>query len=273
MKTKNISIKKEYISLPQGQIHFRMNNIETGTPLILLHRTPSSSNMYIPMMNEMIEQRPLFAFDTPGFGGSFNPIGSPEMKDYRDWICKSIDIIGIKDFHIYAHHTGTHIAAEIGNIWNDRTVSLMLNGVAYLSKEEREAFKRMTSTSIEPDINGKYLMETFELMKSLFPEYNSDLVNQELLGALRSLEGRKQAFSAVWQQDFKSLIQTIQSPLLVMSAIDDFFYEKLEIIKNELKTARIEVLGKSGIASTELQTKKTVQIISKFMKESEDAKA
>jgi hypothetical protein len=58
-----------------------------------------------------------------------------------------------------------------------------------------------------------------------------------------------------------------------MSAIDDFFYEKLEIIKNELKTARIEVLGKSGIASTELQTKKTVQIISKFMKESEDAKA
>ena len=55
MKTKNISIKKGYISLPQGQIHFRMNNIETGTPLILLHRTPSSSNMYIPMMNEMIE--------------------------------------------------------------------------------------------------------------------------------------------------------------------------------------------------------------------------
>ena len=125
---------------------------------------------------------------------------------------------------------------------------------------------------MERDIEGKYLLESFELMKSLFPSYDSDLVNTEFLGAIRSIKGREQAFAAVWDQDFKSLIKTIRAPLMVMSAIDDFFYNKLDIIKRELEGVQIEPLAESGIASTELQTKETVRLISTFMKKAEKIK-
>jgi len=195
------------------------------------------------------------------------------MENYRDWICESIEALGIDNFHIYAHHTGTHIAAEIANIWKDRTVSLMLNGVAYLEKDERESFKKMTSSGIEQDVEGKYLLETFELIKSLFPSYDSDLVNTEFLGAIRSIKGREQAFAAVWDQDFKSLIKTLSTPIMVMSAIDDFFHNKLEIIKDDLHEVEIESLAESGIASTEIRTTETVQLISLFMKRAEITKA
>ena len=273
MKVNNNLIKKSYLSLPIGQIHYRTNNCEDGIPLILLHRTPTSSIMYEPMMKEMLDARPLYAFDTPGFGSSFNPKGYPNMENYRDWICESIEALGIDNFHIYAHHTGTHIAAEIANIWKDRTVSLMLNGVAYLEKDERESFKKMTSSGIEQDVEGKYLLETFELIKSLFPSYDSDLVNTEFLGAIRSIKGREQAFAAVWDQDFKSLIKTLSTPIMVMSAIDDFFHNKLEIIKDDLHEVEIESLAESGIASTEIRTTETVQLISLFMKRAEITKA
>ena len=272
MNAKNNLIKKAYLSLPIGQIHYRTNDCEDGIPLILLHRTPSSSIMYEPIIREMFHDRPLYAIDTPGFGSSFDPNGNPDMKDYRDWMCESIDALGIEKFHIYAHHTGTHIAAEIANEWKDRTLSLILNGVAYLDEDERESFKQMTSTLMERDIEGKYLLECFELMKTLFPSYDSDLVNTEFLGAIRSIKGREQAFAAVWDQDFKSLIKTIRAPLMVMSAIDDFFYNKLDIIKKELEGVKIEPLAESGIASTELQTKETVRLISTFMKKAEKIK-
>jgi len=273
MNDKNNLIKKAYLALSVGQIHYRTNDCDDGIPLILLHRTPSSSIMYEPMMKEMINDRPLYAFDTPGFGSSFDPQGSPSMRDYCDWICESIDKLGLKHFHIYAHHTGTHIAAEIANAWKDRTLSLMLNGVAYLDENERNSFKEMTSSSVKRDIEGKYLLETFELMKSLFPKYDSKLVNTELLGAIRSIKGREQAFAAVWDQDFKSLIKTIDTPLMVMSAIDDFFHSKMEILKNDLEATETVSLGESGIASTELHARETVDLISSFMKKVEASRA
>jgi len=54
-----------------------------------------------------------------------------------------------------------------------------------------------------------------------------------------------------------------------MSAIDDFFHYKLEIIKNDLQGVEIESLEESGIASTEIRTKETVDLISSFMKKIE----
>ena len=149
----------------------------------------------------------------------------------------------------------------------------MLNGVAYLDENERNSFREMTSSSVKRDIEGKYLLETFELMKSLFPKYDSKLVNTELLGAIRSIKGREQAFAAVWDQDFKSLIKTIDTPLMVMSAIDDFFHSKMEILKNDLEATKTVSLGESGIASTELHARETVDLISSFMKKVEASRA
>jgi hypothetical protein len=107
IKANNTFIKKAYLSLPIGQIHYRTNECLDGIPLILLHRTPSSSKMYEPMMKEMFYDRPIYAFDTPGFGSSFDPDGSPNMKNYCDWICECIDALGIDRF-IFMHTTQEH---------------------------------------------------------------------------------------------------------------------------------------------------------------------
>ena len=110
-------------------------------------------------------------------------------------------------------------------------------------------------------------------MKTLFPKYDSKLVNTELLGAIRSIKGREQAFAAVWDQDFKSLIKTIDTPLMVMSAIDDFFHSKMEILQHDLEATETGSLGESGIAATELHARETVELISSFMKKVEASRA
>ena len=60
-------IKKSYINIASGQIHYRYIEGD-GQPLLFFHRTPSSSIMFERLMLEMKNDRPLFAFDTPGFG-------------------------------------------------------------------------------------------------------------------------------------------------------------------------------------------------------------
>ena len=65
MNANNNLIKKAYLSLPIGQIHYRTNDCEDGIPLILLHRTPSSSIMYEPIIREMFHDRPLYSMALP----------------------------------------------------------------------------------------------------------------------------------------------------------------------------------------------------------------
>ena len=258
------NIRKAYVDIGSGQIHY-LHSKGQGIPLLLFHRTPASSVIYKRMMKRMVGSRPIYALDTPGFGESFNPEGMPDIKDYRDWFCEAIDNLGISSFHLYGHHTGTHIATEIAVHWKNRVKSLMLNGVAYLSEKERLEFGKKILPAARPDEEGKYLMETWNIIKSLFPSFERDVVHLEFIGALRAVDGRDQAFRAIWEQEFTKVLGQVECPLFAMSAANDFFAAKLEQIKEDFPSTRIALLGNAIVASPELDTNNTVKLLNEFM--------
>ena len=264
------NIRKAYVDVCSGQIHY-LHSKGQGIPLLLFHRTPASSVIFKRMMKQMAGSRPIYALDTPGFGESFNPEGMPDIKDYRDWFCEAIDNLGISSFHIYGHHTGTHIATEIAVLWKNRVKSLMLNGVAYLSEKERLEFGKKILPAATPDEEGKYLMETWDIIKNLFPSFDRNLVHLEFIGALRAVEGRDQAFRAIWEQEFKTVLKQVECPFFAMSAANDFFAALLEQIKKDFPSARIALLGNAIVASPELDTNNTVKLLNEFMIDAETA--
>ena len=257
-------IRKAYVDVGSDQIHYLYSNGQ-GIPLLLFHRTPASSVIYKRMMRRMVGNRPIYALDTPGFGESFNPEGMPSVIDYRDWFCEAIDNLGISSFHIYAHHTGTHIATEIAVYWKNRVQSLMLNGVAYLTEKERLEFAKKILPATRPDEDGRYLMETWKIIKSLFPSFDRNLVHLEFIGALRAMDGRDQAFRAIWDQEFTKVLRQVECPVFAMSAANDFFAGYLDRIKENIPSARIALLGNAIVASPELDTDNTVRLLDEFM--------
>ena len=114
------------------------------------------------------------------------------------------------------------------------------------------------------------IIVNFNLIKTLFPTFDPDLVDLELRGALRSKVGRNQAFTAIWKQDFMKVLSKIKCPILVMSAIDDFFIDQLELIKKDFPLIRTAILKESRIASPELQTAAIACLIRDFIKEVEE---
>jgi len=263
-------IRKAYVDIGSDQIHYLYSNGQ-GIPLLLFHRTPASSVIYKRMMRRMVGNRPIYALDTPGFGESFNPEGMPSVIDYRDWFCEAIDNLGISSFHIYAHHTGTHIATEIAVYWKNRVQSLMLNGVAYLTEKERLEFAKKILPAIRPDEDGRYLIETWKVIKNLFPSFDRDLVHLEFIGALRAIDGRDQAFHAIWKQEFTKALRQVECPVFAMSAANDFFAGYLNRIKENIPSSRIALLGNTIVASPELDTDNTVRLLNEFMSDVESS--
>ena len=265
-----MAIKKAYVDVGAGQVHYR-HVPGDGIPLIFLHRTPAGSVTFEQMMISMMGDRPIYALDTPGFGGSFDPVGWPSVTDYRDWLIEAIDSLNIDDFHVFGHHTGTHLATEIAALLTDRSRSLMLNGVAYLTPEEREQFREMVADAVAPDPDGRYLGETWRVIRGLFAEFDPELVHREFASAMRSIHGRDQAFAAIWEQNYPAVMAKVMCPMFVMSAEDDFFVSYMERVKANHPETRVAVLGPAKVASPELGTDESVKVVREFMAAVESA--
>lgn len=249
------SIRRGFADTPDGQIHYRA--VEgPGTPVLLLHRTPVDSSSYEAMLRFLAGRRAAIALDTPGFGQSFKPEGSPSTEDYARWFLQAADDLGVDRFHICGHHTGTHIGAEMAKAAPERVQSLLLNGVIYARDPAERAERRAQIGPAQGiDDEGRYFGDLWRLMKSLYFEFDAGLIHAETMGALTAIRGRDQAFDAIYAQEFPEVLRQVQCPIRVVQAADDMLTLSgmLDRVREERTEIRIEIIGSAGMAAPERQ--------------------
>lgn len=218
-----MTIRKGYADCSAGQIHFR-RVAGDGTPIVFFQQTASSSKMYVKVMTALTGEYPMIAFDTPGFGESFDPVSRPTMAQYADWLLEAIDALGLERFHIFGHHTGACLAVELGARHPARVASLMMVGPVPLTAEERAEFGRHFGAPIAPTADGSYLQVTWDYLKTLGAHADLELHHRELVDTTRAYLGRSMAYGAVWDQDWTALYRQVRCPLLLLCAEDDVLY-------------------------------------------------
>ena len=218
-------IKKGYVDCSAGQIHYRYQlDSSDSTPIVWLHQTASSSAMYEKLMLRLNGLGSMYALDTPGFGGSFDPIEMPNMRQYADWLMEAVDDLGVGDFHVFGHHTGACLLAEMAVAHPTRVKSAMMIGPVPLTAEEREGFREHFSTPMSPNVDGAYLKQTWDYLIELGANHDLELHHREVLDTVRAYMGRFKAYSAVWDQDFVALYKKMSCPMLIMCAEDDVLW-------------------------------------------------
>lgn len=235
-------IKKSYADTSGGQVHYRYL-AGRGTPIVFLHQTASSSAMYAKVMARLAGIGPLYALDTPGFGGSFDPDGMPPLGQYVSWVAEAIQSIGLRRYHLLGHHTGGFIAGELAARHPDRVASFMMIGAAVLTEAERATFLERFSAPVAPTSDGSYLAATWRYLAGMGAEADLALHHRELVDTARAYMGRYQAYTALWQQDFAVQLKAVRCPILLMSSPDDVLYRYFEAAKAARPDARVVLLG------------------------------
>ena len=257
-----MALHKAYAHTSGGQVHYYMSK-GNGVPLVFLHQTASSGKMYHEVM-ERVDGHAMYAIDTPGFGGSFDPEGMPSMPQYGAWITEALDDIGLEDFHLFGHHTGACIAAEIIEAHPERVKTCMMIGPVPLTKAEREAFREHFSTPFAPDKDGTYLKTTWDYLQGLGAGFDIAFHHREFIDTCRAYMGRFQAYSAVWDQEFTKLFEKITCPLLLMCAPDDVLIDYLERAKT-IKPAAKSLLLKGDNFEPDQDPNGTAEAIQEFL--------
>ena len=219
--------RKGYADGPYGQIHYQ--EAGAGTPLLLLHQSPSSSEMFEAVYH-LLAERGLRAIglDTPGFGQSHVPDQQPSIADYANAIRSVIDHLELDRTALLGHHTGASIAAELAVMEPERVTRVVLNGAPLLTAEEQAKWNEALHKHPEPNpkADGSHLIDIWNRRLHFTPGWTN--LRAMHLGVVQMLiagENAKYGHAAAFSQDLGEPLRKMTQPTLVFTNTGDDIHE------------------------------------------------
>ena len=122
-------IRKGFVDLPHGQVHFR--HAGTGPPILLLHDSPRSSAMHAELLESLSDEFTAIALDTPGYGHSTALPQSPrpEIPDFARALAATQAALGIERCAIYGFHTSSKILLQFALDHPTRLALAIIDGL------------------------------------------------------------------------------------------------------------------------------------------------
>ncbi len=147
-------LRRRIVRIGAGRVHFWTGG--RGPAVILLHGSPGNAWLVLPLAERLLPNFSVYAFDTPGFGGSDalpGPItGVAQLADaYRD----ILDGLGLERVLVYGTHSGAAIGLELCRRHPTRVAGFVLEGVpAFTEEEQRPLLDPRYLVALEPDALG-----------------------------------------------------------------------------------------------------------------------
>ena len=162
-------INRAFTRIEEGEIHYRYSGSDSDEVVYMIHSSPASSVILIPLIEQMSTSFKVFAPDTLGFGDSVAPREEwPSAGDYADSVIRVMDSLDIESCHFFGSHTGAHIASEVAIKYPDRVKKLVLDGIAMFSEDERKEYLEHYAPEIKPDEFGQHLVWAWNFVRDQF---------------------------------------------------------------------------------------------------------
>ena len=164
-----MTINRAFTRIEEGEIHYRYAGSDSDEILYMIHSSPASSVILLPLIEQMSSSFKVIAPDTLGFGDSVVPTEEwPSAGDYADSVIRVMDSLEIESCHFFGSHTGAHIASEVAIKHPDRVKKLVLDGIAMFSDEERKEYLEHYAPEIKPDEFGQHLVWAWNFVRDQF---------------------------------------------------------------------------------------------------------
>jgi pimeloyl-ACP methyl ester carboxylesterase len=150
-------IRKHLVTVGWRRVHYRRAG--KGPPVILLHASPVSSEVFELQLRLFAKHFTAIAVDSPGYGLS-DPLNhpQPEIEDFADALAETLDALGVGQCAVYGRHTGASIAVEFARRHPARTSMALTDGYPMFTDAVRDEYLRNYLTSIEPKWDGSHLL-------------------------------------------------------------------------------------------------------------------
>lgn len=259
-------VRRGFIDLEDGQIHYRWAGDDSLPPLLMLHASPGSSRQLEPLIDAMGVSFRVIAPDTLGNGDSTAPAqDQPEIADYADAVLAAMDSFSLTRVRLYGTHTGARIAAHLALTVPDRIERLILDGFGLYTPEDIDEILSTYAPEMAPDRQGLYALRAWQFCRDQslwFPWFRKTAANRvphdlpdaeylhlRYLEILKALTTYHKSYRAAFRFSMHDAIPKLTVPTMITFAENDLVRPAFEEARDLLPGARAEVLP--GIRSPE----------------------
>lgn len=240
------AVRRAFVDLAHGQIHYAASGDRDAPPVLLLHQTPRSWAEYRDVLPLIGRRFHAIAVDTPGFGDSAPLQGPASIERWAAAMIEFLDALAIGRIHLVGHHTGGVIAVEIAAANPARVASLVLSSTPFTDEAFRqERRKRPPIDAVEPRDDGSHLTALWQRRQPFYPSGRPELLRAFVSDALKvsgDVEDGHRAVAAYRIED--RIGRVIQPTLLLRAGGDPFAAPHAAAWQAHLPSARVvDILG------------------------------
>ena len=271
-------VRRGFVDVAGGQIHYRYAGEPKASPLVLIHASPGSSKSLEPLIRAFAIGHRVIAPDTMGNGdsGADEMPPQPEIAYFAEKAMEALQCLGIEEFDLYGTHTGGSIAAEIAIQSPERVRHLVIDGVGLYPEElQRELLERY-APEMKPDLHGAHITWVWHFVRDTYlfwPWYRTDPAHRRPLGlpspqalhdkvldVLKAITTYHLSYRAAFRFDKRARFRLIKVPTLAICAADDMLAQWHDEFAALVPAAR-----KAVVPGTAVDPAATADTIERFL--------
>ena len=237
-------MKKGYVDIPQGQIHYQ--SAGSGEVILLLHKTPLSFREYAKVMPILAKEYHVVAMDTMGYGESDAFAHEYSIEEYSQSVVSFLGALDIKKINIVGFLTGSIIAVEVAAAYPHLVDKLILGSCPYMKPEVRQA--RLSDPFyqyIDISEDGSHLLEIWNRYR--LPQTKPESLQSMVLGYLMAGKRAEDAHLSVIRYGIEERLPLIKSPtLFITGGSSDKYHGGLETLTKIIPHSRSRVIEGGG---------------------------
>lgn len=169
---------RHFVTLGQRQLHLRMAG--RGSPVLMLHRAPTSSVSLESLILEASGFATVIAPDLPGYGNSDPMDGDASIEAYAADLLQLCNRLGIKRFALFGEQVGAMVAASMSAQAPDRVSLLVLRDLPSPSA------RATIPPALVPEWTGSHLADLWAFLRedAMFAPYNARRLDNRILAPL-----------------------------------------------------------------------------------------
>jgi pimeloyl-ACP methyl ester carboxylesterase len=244
-----VTIEVRQVGVSDGRgLHIR--RLGQGPALVMMHESPRSSAVLLPLARRLADAFTVFAVDTPGYGAS-DPLrgGGVEIDDFADAIVGGLRALGLSGAAVYGTHTGATMAAAMAQRYAGFVAGVVLDGYPLFQPQERELHLRFYLPSFAPAWDGSHVPQLWSRVRdqyAFFPWYlpgdsarlprdppdpaRQTAVVQDLLAAG---EHYAVAYGASFRFDAMAALHGLRVPAAILCHTDDLLVGHIDRLPAE----------------------------------------
>jgi pimeloyl-ACP methyl ester carboxylesterase len=216
-----------------GQLHVRSSEGK-GIPLVLLHPSPRSGEMWEPLQERLT--RPTYAFDRLGYGFSDAPPWALSLEQYAQCTVDAMKAAGVEGgFDVLGVHVGSVEAVEIAHQAPAQVRRLIAVGMPIFTVEEQQRqMEKYSEQPLKPVTEGGHVLGAWRgCFAFRQPPYDLADAHRRFVEHLLAANPGA-AFRASTGYPLEKKLKSLRSPLTVLAPHDDIL-EQTQRVRPMLK--------------------------------------